>query len=299
MISYKRTLITAIAAAGALAAGAAMAFGPHQDLDCLGCHDPHYAKGNKLFKVKNEFYPNPRTGKTIDGISALCLGCHNLTEYGGAGIRPIYLHMTHPVNVKPNTRIANVPEKIMRDGILQCVSCHDPHPSNPNWKYLRVDTKAGEKVGQFCGLCHSSKADKAYYGGDFAAGKTKIFSSFNEAVGPGSWEANDPNLVGNNPTPDYIHALGSYDNSIAPAYTTVPQESWIYDSAAQNVPADLKKAMDALRKKNAPAAAAPAAPKKTSQVEPQGDAAPKLSRVNEERSDVAKEEQLAALKLNQ
>ncbi len=221
----------------------AQAFGPHEGLDCLGCHDPHYAKQQKLFKVDNSTYPNPRTGKPIDGVSALCLGCHNTEQYGGAGVKPIYLHMTHPVNIEPNAKIADVDKQLLRDGILQCVSCHDPHPSNPNWRYLRVKTEQGSKVGQFCALCHGSKADKAFYGGQQAnQQKPHVFSSMNEAAGAGDYALDDPELTIANPTPDYIQPLGQYENSILPAYQTAPTKKWMMDPDLQNVPEDLRRA---------------------------------------------------------
>ena len=205
--------------------GIAFAYGPHEGLDCLGCHDPHYAKAQKLFKVKNDKYINPRTGKKVQGVNALCLGCHNVQKFGGAGVKPIYLHMTHPVGIKPNPKIAKVPKKLLRDNVLQCVSCHDPHPSNPNWKYLRVSTAKGSKVGAFCMTCHPAKVDNNYY----KVKSIKIFSSMNEAKGKGEFSLNDPDLIITNPTPNYIKPLGDFENSLAPAYTIVPNKPWIYN----------------------------------------------------------------------
>lgn len=229
----------------------AYAFGPHDALDCLGCHDPHYAKAKKLFKVKNDVYPNPRTGKPIDGVSALCLGCHNLERFGGANVRPIFLHMTHPVNVKPNPKIAQVPPKLLRNGKLQCVSCHDPHPSNPNWKYLRVSTKGGTQVGKFCAVCHTAKADLKFYN---IASKNdiKIFSSMNESVGAGEFSLTDPNLTIENPTPDYIRPFGDYKNSLAPAHTYVPNLPWIYNPDPEKLPPGLRKLLKELKEDRVP-----------------------------------------------
>ncbi len=233
---------------GALLLGSALlayAFGPHEALDCLGCHDPHYAKAKKLFKVKNTVYPNPRTGKPIDGVSALCLGCHNLEKFGGANVKPIFLHMTHPVNVKPNPRIAQVPPKLLRNGKLQCVSCHDPHPSNPNWKYLRVSTKGGTQVGKFCAVCHTAKADLKFYK-ITSKNDIKIFSSMNEEAGAGEFSLTDPNLTIENPTPNYIKPLGDYKNSLAPAHTYVPNQPWIYSPDPEKLPPGLKKLLEEL-----------------------------------------------------
>ena len=237
-----------LAALGLVYSAAGQAYGPHQDLDCLGCHDPHYAKEQKLFTVSNPSHPNPRTGTNIDGISALCLGCHNLTEDGGAGVKPIYLHMTHPVNVVPNERIADVPDQLLRDGILQCVSCHDPHPSNPNWRYLRVNTTNGTQVGTFCAVCHGSKVNEGFYGKELTANAHRIFTSMNEQAGAGEYTLDDPNLVIANETPDYIQPLGSYANTIVPAYEIVPREAWNWDASQQrNVPAELQRSRDYIR----------------------------------------------------
>lgn len=216
-----------------------MAFGPHEGLDCLGCHDPHYAKAMKLFKVNNPSHPNPRTGKNVDGTSALCLGCHNLGESGGTGVRPIYLHMTHPVNVKPNPKIAKMPDNLARDGVIQCVSCHDPHPSNNQWKYLRVDTKGGANVGEFCMACHPAKVDQAFYKAD--PKNMQIFSSMNEETGAKKFNVNDPALTIANPTPNYIKSVGGeYKNELAPAYTSVPNEAWYHTPDKNKLPPELK-----------------------------------------------------------
>jgi predicted CXXCH cytochrome family protein len=235
-----------------LAGGLAQAYGPHDGLDCLGCHDPHYAKEKKLFTVTNPSHPNPRTGKNIDGISALCLGCHNLSEDGGAGVKPIYLHTTHPVNVKPNERIANMPEQLKRDDLIQCVSCHDPHPSNPNWRYLRVKTSQGNQVGKFCSVCHGSKVDENFYGQDLAQSAHKIFSSMNEAAGAGEYTLDDPELTIANETPDYIRPLGAYENTIMPMYKVVPTLAWNWDAAEQRgVPAELQALRDRIASEGA------------------------------------------------
>lgn len=218
------------------------AYGPHTALDCLGCHDPHYARAQKIFKVKNEVMVNPRTGSKIDGVSALCLGCHNIPTYGGAGVKPIHLHMTHPVNVLPNSKIANVPESLLRNEMIQCISCHDPHPSNPNWRYLRVDTDGGTKVGRFCESCHPAKSDNQFYNSSRA--ELKTFTSMNEQMGAKSVSPWDDCFTASNPTPEYIQPLGNYPNSIAPAYPTVATQPWIYFPPEKNIPEQLKKSRD-------------------------------------------------------
>lgn len=76
---------------------AARAAGPHDALSCSGCHNIHYAVGQKAFAVNNNKAANPRADSAIDGVSGLCLGCHEDPKDGGAGIKPINLHTTHPV----------------------------------------------------------------------------------------------------------------------------------------------------------------------------------------------------------
>ena len=53
---------------------------------------------------------------------------------------------------------------------------HDPHPSNPYYKYLRVDTNKGAKMDNFCAACHPIKADDAASG----RGKFNFYTSMDE-----------------------------------------------------------------------------------------------------------------------
>lgn len=152
---------TILAAATLFAASTVLAFGPH-DNNCKECHSLHKAKGKAIIGVEpNKKEKNPNTGGTSDDDISLCLGCHNDAE----GIMPIMLSSTHPVGMKPGK--VKVPGDMLRDnGALGCTSCHDPHPSNPNYKYLRSDansgaiTKGGD-LGKFCGICHAEKVDMA------------------------------------------------------------------------------------------------------------------------------------------
>ena len=153
----KRSLFVVALTAVLAGAGsqAALAFGPH-DANCVSCHNPHYAKGNYIIGVQpNSSMDNPAGTGKIGGIDTLCLGCHNEAE----GILPIHLTTTHPTGVAPT--YVKVPEKMLRDGKMSCVSCHNPHPSNGNYKYLVVDTKKGNDMGVFCAVCHTEQSDSA------------------------------------------------------------------------------------------------------------------------------------------
>ncbi len=167
---------------------AALAAGGHDGLSCTGCHALHTAKdGNLIFAVDaNKKDINPRTKQPYSGITSLCLGCHQTPEKGGQGIKPIGGHVSHPYGLSAiNSKVAHVPAELLRDGKFECIGCHDPHPSNPNYKYLRIDTAGGAKMDVFCAACHPMKADPK----SAAAAKTRMFSSMDENAGMASADA--------------------------------------------------------------------------------------------------------------
>ncbi|UCF29789.1 MAG: cytochrome C [bacterium] len=132
------------------------AAGPH-DNNCTDCHSIHDTKADPAFGVEpNTSEKYRHSGAPAVGIDSLCLGCHNEDE----GIAPIHFMKSHPVGLKPVK--ATVPAELLNDqGLLSCASCHDPHPSNPNAKYLRVATDGGRALGRFCALCHEAMVDKS------------------------------------------------------------------------------------------------------------------------------------------
>jgi hypothetical protein len=187
------------------------AAGPHEVVACLGCHNVHYAVAEKIFGVRNTVYANPRTKMGLEATAAeLCLGCHALTDLGGAGVRPIHLHTTHPIGIKPNAEVANVPANLLRKGILDCISCHDPHPSNKNYMYLRIDVGPADNhnIQKFCTMCHPNKGDLEALGITDATNR-QIFSSMDEReVGKRFFPRTQ--AVTNHITPYYVTPLGKY-----------------------------------------------------------------------------------------
>ena len=171
-----RIVVLSLAAALPLSAFAA---GGHDGVGCNGCHGIHTAKGEIIFAVgPNKVAQNPRTKAAYTGSTALCLGCHEESSKGGQGYAPVAGHISHPYGLASvNAKVANVPADLLRGGRFECVSCHDPHPSNPNAKYLRVDTKA-QSMDAFCGVCHSAKADAK-----LVAKKAAVFSSMDQRAG--------------------------------------------------------------------------------------------------------------------
>ncbi len=164
-----------LVAALALAPALAFAAGGHDSVGCSGCHSLHAAKGAMIFAVApNTKYLNPRTKQPYTGITALCLACPQDPDKGGQGYAPVSQHMSHPFGLTSvNPKVAKVPAELLTDGRFECMGCHDPHPSNTNYKYLRVDVgPKGQNIDKFCGLCHASKGE--------SAGQVAIFDSMDE-----------------------------------------------------------------------------------------------------------------------
>ncbi len=151
----KRTAAALFACGAILCANPALAVG--HDVDCKDCHSVHGAKGAFIFGVAPLAEQATAYGGKIDPaqVDALCLGCHN----DKSGITPIMLKNSHPTGVTPKK--LKVPEEVLRKGLLTCVGCHDPHPSNQNYKYLTINTNNGKDLGIFCGKCHPAQSDPA------------------------------------------------------------------------------------------------------------------------------------------
>ena len=226
----------------------AHAAGPHDGITCLGCHSAHFAVDHKLFAVKNTNQKNPLTKTTFDKLVAKnCLGCHQLAEYGGAGVAPIHMHTTHPIGMVPNPKIASVPDTMLKDGRLDCVSCHEAHPSNKNFMYLRVDTgESGEEIQKLCAACHDSKVDYASVGIDKLE-DIKIFSAMDQEKGAGFYLRDEVRIE--NKTPEYIQPLGKFTNDLAPNYTNQPD--WVY-APEINPQAELNREIEEREKGNNP-----------------------------------------------
>ena len=75
------------------------------------------------------------------------------------GFRVIDLHETHPVGVESEK--VTLPKEARgfkgQENQLTCLGCHDHHPSNPNYMYLRWPTDKGKDIPRFCAHCHPDK----------------------------------------------------------------------------------------------------------------------------------------------
>lgn len=133
-----RRLSLALVVLAVISPSPARAAGGHGPVTCMGCHAIRDVDRN---------------------TAAFCLVCHGEKEKGGKGIRPISQHLSHPyAKTQIDPRVAKVDPELLRDGRFECLSCHDPHPSNENFAYLRVAVKAHD-MNVFCAACHPSKSD--------------------------------------------------------------------------------------------------------------------------------------------
>jgi predicted CXXCH cytochrome family protein len=133
---------------------AARAAGGHGKVGCNGCH------ANKAVMAGNKTLVDPATRQPYAGTTAICLACHESAEHGGKGFLPVTQQHSHPFALATvNPKRARVPAEYLTKDRFGCMSCHDPHPSNTNYKYLRTNVGAsGDKMDAFCGLCHPTKA---------------------------------------------------------------------------------------------------------------------------------------------
>jgi hypothetical protein len=177
-----RVLLLVLAIAFPLGASGS---GGHDALGCAGCHSIHAARGEAIFALApNSKVIDPRTGRASGALTALCLSCHADQDAGGRGTAPVSDHFHHPFSVGPvNPRLAQVPPGLLRGGRFECVGCHDPHPSNPNFRYLRVPVTRTPTLSELCGLCHPRQSDRA-------RPSPALFTSMDEqAVRPGALPA--------------------------------------------------------------------------------------------------------------
>ena len=128
--------------------------------NCSICHGAHTSKGLLLFPQKfNTGTINPNTKKPLDALDSLCMSCH-APKPEGMGIRPLDLTRKHYFGGKPFLVILPAGAAGFQGGeeLFTCVSCHDPHPANENYCYLRTPKgrkiKKSRQVKDFCLWCH-------------------------------------------------------------------------------------------------------------------------------------------------
>ncbi|MBI5787920.1 MAG: tetratricopeptide repeat protein [Candidatus Schekmanbacteria bacterium] len=113
---------------------------------CRLCHEiPSQGTFKSYVEVETDRI-NPFTGKPFERIESICTSCHTST------------HMAHPVGIIPNPEKVVLPPEARgfrgEENKLTCLGCHNQHPDNPNYKYLRWSTDGGQDKAKFCVRCH-------------------------------------------------------------------------------------------------------------------------------------------------
>jgi predicted CXXCH cytochrome family protein len=131
--------------------------------ECSLCHGAHTAVGPGLLTEKpNTTTTNPATGKPLERMEQICMACH-AAEPDGLGYRPVKMGSTHPCGMKPKKVILPDSAKGFKgqEEELTCMGCHDPHPSNTNYMYLRGPKVSAGNTQAFCIWCHPVQAGSA------------------------------------------------------------------------------------------------------------------------------------------
>lgn len=119
--------------------------------DCDSCHVNAGEEDYTLVTKSDDSSINLFTGKPFGRSDALCMACHQQFE----------AESIHPVGIVP-TRYT-LPAESMgfagQENEISCFSCHDPHPENKNYMYLRWPAEGGINISKFCvAKCHSKFA---------------------------------------------------------------------------------------------------------------------------------------------
>lgn len=128
--------------------------------ECALCHGAHTAVGPGLLTTHPDITTiNPATGGPLGKIDSICMACH-AEEPNGLGYRPVKMENTHPCGITPRNVILPPEAKGFKgeEEKLTCMGCHDPHPSNPNYMYLRGPIVSAGNTQEFCIWCHPAQA---------------------------------------------------------------------------------------------------------------------------------------------
>jgi mono/diheme cytochrome c family protein len=136
---------------------------------CLSCHTPE--KGDDRI-LDDEFVEELERKEALEEEKKKKemfqeMGVEDTTAIFGelmlepvdVGFRVIDLHETHPVGII--AKKVTLPKESQgfkgQENQLTCLGCHDHHPSNPNYMYLRWPTDKGKNISKFCAHCHGDK----------------------------------------------------------------------------------------------------------------------------------------------
>jgi hypothetical protein len=119
--------------------------------ECKMCHLDAKQKNFQLIVKPDYDTINPFTGKSYGQDDAICIACHQ--QFKAKTI--------HPVGIVPQKTVLPPEAKGFKgqENEITCRSCHDPHPENKNYMYLRWSADKGIDISKFCVVkCHSKFA---------------------------------------------------------------------------------------------------------------------------------------------
>jgi hypothetical protein len=121
--------------------------------DCKLCHKNAKEKKYEFIVEADTKTINPTTDKPYGKADSFCISCHKLHSI-----------TSHPVGIVPNAEKVTVPEDALgysgQEKEITCLSCHNPHPENKNYKYLRWPPENEFNLAQFCLNCHAAYGSK-------------------------------------------------------------------------------------------------------------------------------------------
>lgn len=122
--------------------------GGHENCDL--CHKNASKKNYTLVSQNKTKAINPATKKPYGKLDALCQSCHEQSS-----------QFAHPVGIIPDPQKVMVPEDALgfsgQEQEVTCLSCHNPHPDNKSYQYLRWQVEDEDDMTTFCVKCHAAQ----------------------------------------------------------------------------------------------------------------------------------------------
>ena len=119
---------------------------------CSLCHEMEANKAKKI-KIKPDTESiNPFTGEKYGPVDGICVRCH-----------PTFTHNEgHPMGIRPEK--VKIPKGWMgykgQEKELTCLACHNPHPDQTKYKFLRELVADKDGIQKLCNRCHIKEAPR-------------------------------------------------------------------------------------------------------------------------------------------